>query len=243
MLNTLFGTKKNMSQTFVGDTRVSTTVVKVDPNTITQIKTDKKDGYWGVQMGVGEKKIKNISKPVKGHLKGAKKYEKIGPRFIREVRLTKETDRKVGEEIKVSDIFNVGDFVNVAGVSKGKGFAGAMKRHGFGGGSRTHGQSDRPRSPGSIGQGTTPGRVRKGKKMAGRMGGDRIMIRNLRVIFVDQENNELHLSGSVPGTRGSLLVIKKVREGKLSSMEVETKEVKKQEEVVEEGEVKEAAQE
>ena len=204
-----------MSQTFVGTTRVPVTVVKAGPCVVTQIKTLQKDGYWAIQLGFGEKKIKNIKKPVLGHLKGVVQG-KTAPRFLREVRLDKEPQFKVGDKISVADIFKPGDLVAVTGTSKGKGFAGVIKRWGFAGGPATHGQSDRQRAPGSIGQGTTPGRVHKGKKMPGRMGGERVTVKNLRVISVDPRANEITLSGPIPGVPGGLVMIRKIASGKLS---------------------------
>ena len=200
-----------MSQTFIQGYRVPVTKVLAGPCVVTQIKKMDKDGYWAVQIGFGSRRIKNTSKALQGHFKGAIKENKA-PRFLAEVRLSEEPKVNVGDEIKNSDIFRVGDIISVVGTSKGKGFAGAVKRHHFAGGPRTHGQSDRERAPGSIGQGTTPGRVYKGKRMAGRMGGDTVTIKNLKVVKVDAERNELHLSGPVPGTRGSLLIIKRLSE-------------------------------
>lgn len=198
-----------MTQAFVDNTRVPVTIVSVTPNTVIQVITENKNGYFGVQLGFGEKRTKNITKPLLGHLKAAKD-QKVAARFLREVRVESEPDEKVGDQIKASDIFSVGDVVAVTGVSKGKGFAGGVKRHGFHGGPKTHGQSDRHRAPGSIGQGTSPGRVWKGKRMAGRMGSDTVTVKNLKVIAVDSEKNELHLSGPVPGTRKSLLIVKRI---------------------------------
>ncbi len=215
MLNTILGTKHKMGQTFVGSARVSVTHVKADPCVVTQIKNEKKDGYWAVQLGFGEKRIKNITKPEQGHLKGLVKNKKA-PRFLREVRLEEKPEFKVGDKVTIADIFKKGDIVAVTGVGKGKGFAGVMKRWGFAGGPRTHGQSDRERAPGSIGQGI--GRVPKGKKMGGRMGGQKTTVKNLMVIDVDSENNKLTVSGSVPGIPGGLLMIKKIAEGKLEKL-------------------------
>jgi large subunit ribosomal protein L3 len=128
-----------------------------------------------------------------------------------EVKFNEKPEIKVGDTIKVSDIFAEGDIVTVTGTSKGKGFAGVVKRWKFAGGPKTHGQSDRQRAPGSIGQGTTPGRVLKGKHMAGRMGHDQVTIRNLKVVAVNPETNELSISSPIPGTRGSLMRIKLVK--------------------------------
>jgi large subunit ribosomal protein L3 len=217
MLNTIIGSKKKMSQTFVQGTRVPVTLVKAGPCVVTHIKKSEKDGYWAVQLGFGEKRIKKLTKPMKGHLRGAIKG-KIAPRFLREVRLDKEPEFKEGDEVKVSDIFKKGDVVAVTGTSKGKGFAGVVKRWGFKGGPRTHGQSDRQRAPGSIGQGTDPGRVHKGKKMAGHMGGRRVTVKNLIIVDVDDGKSELEISGPLPGTPGGLLIITKLASGKLEEL-------------------------
>lgn len=228
-----------MSQTFVEGTRVPVTRVSVGPCIVTHIKTEAADGYWAVQLGFGEKKIKNTTKPLKGHLGGAIEKGKSAPRFIREVKLEEKPDFKKGDVVSISDVFKKGDVVSVTGVSKGKGFAGVVKRWGFAGGPKTHGQSDRWRAPGSIGQGTTPGRVRKGKKMPGRMGHDTIYVKNLIVTEVDSEKDELAVSGPVPGVPGGLLVIKKLASGKLEELVQEAPEVQAQVEQTEEEDVKE----
>lgn len=210
MLNTILGTKVKMTQAFVDNTRVPVTVVSVTPNVVTQIITEDKNGYSAVQLGTGEKKLKNTSKPLQGHLKKANlKNEKTTLRHLREVKVDQVPEIKVGDTIKVSDVLSAGDTVTITGVSKGKGFAGAIKRHGFSGGPKTHGQSDRHRAPGSIGQGTSPGRVWKGKRMAGRMGMDTVTLKNIQVIAVDDEKNELHVKSPLPGAPKSLLIIKR----------------------------------
>lgn len=225
MLNTILGSKKNMQQAFVGENRVPTTVVLAGPCMVTQIKHEDKDGYWAVQLGFGEKKESKINKPTKGHLQPALKAGRIVsgdsksalvPRYLREVRLSGKSELKVGDSVGVTDVFKVGDRVSVTGTSKGKGFAGVVKRWGFAGGPRTHGQSDRERAPGSIGQGTEIGRVFKGKKMGGRMGTDTVTVQNLQVVNIDESNNELALSGPVPGITGGLLIIKRISSGKLN---------------------------
>lgn len=132
-----------------------------------------------------------------------------------------ESEFKVGDEIKASDFLNPGDIIEVTGVSKGKGFAGVVKRHHFKGGPRTHGQSDRERAPGSVGQTTTPGRVYKGKRMAGRMGGEQTTIKNLHIISISPESGQIEISGQVPGKPGSLLSIKKIKSGSLKELEHE----------------------
>jgi large subunit ribosomal protein L3 len=217
MLNTLLGSKGKMSQTYVGDTRVPVTWIKVGPCVVTQIKHQDKDGYWAIQLGFGDKRIKNVTKPMQGHLRGVIK-DKKAPRFLREVRLKEEPKFKVGDVVNVSDIFKKGDEVSITGTSKGKGFAGVMKRWGFAGGPRTHGQSDRQRAPGSIGQGTTPGRVHKGKKMPGRMGTDTVTIKNLIVTDVNDDENLLAVSGPIPGIVGSLIKLTKTGTGKLEEL-------------------------
>jgi len=218
MINTILAEKGKMSQTFVEGRRVPVTKVVAGPCVVTQIKKEDNDGYWAVQLGFGEKRIKNITKPLQGHLKSFIKDNKA-PRFLAEVRLDKEPELTVGEVVKASDIFRVGDIIQVTGTSKGKGFAGVVKRWHFAGGPRTHGQSDRERAPGSIGQTTTPGRVFKGKKMAGRMGGERVTLKNLQVVSVNPETNEIDISGPVPGIPGGLLAIKRLSEGKLEGIQ------------------------
>lgn len=222
MIDTILGTKGNMQQAFTQTgVRVSVTMVKTGPNVITQVKTVKKDRYKALQLGFGSRKIKNLTKPLLGHLKGAMEKQKVKgekqnivSRFLREIRVQDDVEYKVGDTIKPSDVLKPGDVVQATGTSKGKGFAGVVKRWGFAGGPKTHGQSDRLRAPGSIGLGTTPGRVVKGKKMAGRMGGERVTVKNLTVLKVDEENGEVWLSGPVPGPRGTLLLVKKTGENK-----------------------------
>ena len=207
-MKAMIGTKEEMKQVFTKSRRIPVTSIKAGPCVVTQIKREEKDGYRAVQLGLGEKHVRLISKPMQGHLRGAIK-EKKAPRFLCEVELGEDSGLKVGDTVRVSEIFSKGDTVSVSGISKGKGFAGVVKRWGFAGGPKTHGQSDRHRAPGSIGQGTTPGRVRKGKKMAGRMGGEQATAPNLKVVEVLDEEDRLLVSGAVPGSRGTLLVIKK----------------------------------
>lgn len=221
MVNTILGQKIGMSQAFVKGLRVPVTLVKAGPCVVTQVKKIEKDRYWAVQLGFGEKKIKNVSRPLQGHLKATIKEGKA-PRYIAEVRLDKEPEVNVGDLVKASDIFRVGDVVNVTGVSKGKGFAGVVKRHHFHGGPHTHGQSDRERAPGSIGQTTTPGRVNKGKRMAGRMGGEHVTVRNLHIVSIDPDTNKIDISGQVPGITGGFIRIKRVHSGTLEELEHET---------------------
>ena len=213
MIQVILGTKKGSFQKFTQDGKsLPVTRIMAGPCSVVQVKTLNKDGYSAIQLGWGEKKLNRTTKPLKGHLKGAKL--KLAPRFLREVRLEKETKLKKGDTVKVGDVFRPGDIVKVIGTSKGKGFTGVMKRWGFAGGPATHGQSDRARAPGSIGQSATPGRVFPGKKMAGRAGGQRTTIDNLTVMAIDEEKNELLVKGLVPGHRNGLLLIQKISERK-----------------------------
>ena len=201
-MKTIFGIKGKMTQIFDEKGVVSAaTVIEASPMTATQVKTTEKDGYQAVQFGIGSRKVGNLSKPVAGHLK-----ELAPARYLREVRTTDELAR--GATVDIST-FTVGDVVTVSAISKGKGFQGVVKRHGFHGGPRSHGQKNRERSPGSIGGsgGRAGGRVAKGIRMAGRMGGDRITVRNLRVLKVDTATNTLFISGAVPGRPGTLVEI------------------------------------
>lgn len=225
MINTILGSKGVSSQTFIEGFRIPVTKATAGPCVVTQIKKMDKDGYWAIQIGFSSKRAKNTSKPLQGHLNKStnKQITKSTnyPRYIREVRVEKEPEVKVGDEVKVSDIFKPGDVIAVTGTSKGKGFAGVVKKHNFRGGPRTHGQSDRERAPGSIGQTTTPGRVYKGKKMAGRMGGEQVTVKNLHIISVNAETGEVEISGQVPGNVGSLITIKKIKSGSLKELEHE----------------------
>ena len=194
--------KEKMTRVFAEDGRAhAATVLKTDPITVTQVKMkDGKDKYSAVQVGMGVRKVKNISKAVLGHTKG-KGYE-----AIREFRTTDTAE--VGSTVDAS-VFAVGDVVQVSGLSKGKGFASVIKRHGFHGGPRSHGQKHSEHAPGSIGGGggRAGGRVAKGMRMAGRMGSDRVTVTNLKVLAVDAEAGEIVVSGAVPGKRGTLLEV------------------------------------
>lgn len=223
MLNALLGLKDRMSQAFIEGKRVSFTVVKADDCIVTSIKN--RDDKRVVQLGCGKKKTKNVSKALLGHLKEAIKDAKFAPRFLKEVLGDTDLDLSIGDKVRVDAVFQKGDIVSATGISKGKGFAGGVKRWGFAGGPKTHGQSDRHRAPGSIGQGTTPGRVLKGKKMAGRLGNERITVKNLKVINVLPELGEVWVSGSLPGTKGSWVLLKKIgSEGSLGLEESRIKE-------------------
>lgn len=202
MLRGFLGRKIGMSQIFGEDGRVvPVTVIEAGPCIITQIKTQKTDGYEAVQLGFGE--ARKLNQPMKGHLKN----DRLG-RHLREVKADDISEFQVGQQVGVN-IFEPGELVDVIAWSKGRGFAGTMKRHGFGGGPRTHGQSDRARAPGSIGGGTTPGKVFKGLKMAGHMGNQKVTVKNLRVVRVNPERNLLLVKGGVPGAPNGLLMIRR----------------------------------
>lgn len=212
MINTLLGVKKQMTSTYDSrGRRVGATVVEIQPNLVTQIKSKEgKDGYDGIQLGLGTKK--SVKKPQLGHVKKTGVEKAV--RWFREIRITNQEqlteDTKPGTEIKLDQVFSIGDAVKVSGTSKGKGFQGGVRRHGFHGGPKTHGQSDRHRAPGAIGSGTTPGRVYKGKKMAGHMGNVKVSTKNLEIVGIDKEKNLLTIKGAVPGSSGGLVTITKL---------------------------------
>jgi large subunit ribosomal protein L3 len=202
----LLGKKLGMVQVFdKNGTVVGCTVVEAGPCMVTQVRTKETDGYEAVQLGYGHKK--RVNEPEKGHFKGLGNF-----RHLREFRSDSLDDIKVGQRIG-AELFQAGDFVDVTGISKGRGFAGVVKRHGFAGGPKTHGQSDRHRAPGSIGSGTTPGRVLKGLPMAGHMGHEQVTVRNLEVVESNPARGILLLKGAVPGARDGLIKIRKARSG------------------------------
>ncbi|MFD1552079.1 50S ribosomal protein L3 [Putridiphycobacter roseus] len=180
------------------------TLIEVGPCVVTQVKTEEKDGYKAVQLGFGDKKEKSTPNAMSGHFKKAKTTPKR-----KLVEFDGFEDAKLGDEIKV-DIFEAGSYVHVIGTSKGKGFQGVVKRHGFGGvGQATHGQHNRLRAPGSIGAASYPARVFKGMRMAGQMGNVRVMQENLEVLKVLTDKNILVVKGSIPGAKGSFVIIEK----------------------------------
>ena len=214
--------KEGMTRIFAEDGRAyAGTVLTANPITVTAVKTKEgKDGYSAVQVGMGIRKTKNISKAVLGHTKG-KGYEAIREFPISFGASAEKNDAtEVGSTIDAS-VFAVGDIVRVSGLTKGKGFAGGVKRHGFHGGPRSHGQKHSEREPGSIGGsgGRAGGRVAKGIRMAGRMGQDRVTIENLKVLAVDTTAGKIIVSGAVPGSRGTLLEVtsQPAKHGRLSS--------------------------
>jgi large subunit ribosomal protein L3 len=200
----LLAKKVNMTQVFGEDgTAYPVTVVKTGPVSVAQVKEMARDGYKAVQLAFGEKKEKNISKPLLGHLKG------VNAQVLREYRPKGDEELpNLGDKLGL-DSFSEGDLVTVAAVSKGKGFQGVVKRHGFKGGRRSHGQKHSEREPGSIGGGgRAGGRVVKGMRMAGRMGGNRVTVKNLKIVKILPETSELMIEGAIPGRRGTLVEIK-----------------------------------
>lgn len=210
----ILGKKVGMTQIF--DERgevIPVTVIEAGPCFVAQIKSAERDGYSAVQLGFEETKPKSLNKPKLQHLQ---KSDLPALRFLREIRLDEDETAPFEEGQKVTvDLFEEGEFVDVTGTSKGRGFAGVVKRYGFRGGPKTHGQSDRLRAPGSIGACTTPGRVFKGKRMPGRMGGDRVTAQGLKVVLVDSERNLLAVRGAVPGAQNGLLLIRQARKTRL----------------------------
>ena len=180
---------------------VPVTLVEAGPCFVAQVKTQEKDGYESVQIGFGEKKDKHTNKPQMNHFK---KANVKNLRYLKEFKIEKP-EMVMGAELK-ADIFAVGDNVKVSGLSKGKGFQGVVKRHGFRGGPKSHGQKHSLRAPGSIGA-TFPERVPKGRRMAGRMGYERVTQEGLKIVKIDAENNIIAIKGAVPGRRGTLLEI------------------------------------
>lgn len=190
-----------MTQIFSEEGQVfPVTEISAGPVVVTQVKSKDKDGYESVQIGFGEKAAKNINKPQKGHFKDMGNF-----RYLKEFKVSPTEETKVGISIDVS-AFEEGDKLRIASFSKGKGFQGVVKRHGFKGGSRTHGQKHSEREPGSIGA-TGPQRVLKGTRMGGRMGNDRVTLKDVEIIKIDKENNKLFVKGSIPGRRGTLIEI------------------------------------
>jgi len=209
----MIGKKVGMTQVFDDQGNVvPVTVIEAGPCYVTQVRNDERDGYTAVQLGYSETKPARLTKGQLGHLQ---KNDLPALRVLREFRIRGEDATAVeeGAEIKV-DVFETGELVDVIGVTKGRGHAGTIKRHGFHRGPKTHGQSDRERSPGSIGMCATPGRTLKGKRMAGRMGNDRVTMQNLEVVVVDAEKNLLAVKGSIPGTKGGIVVIRPARKAK-----------------------------
>lgn len=201
----IVATKVGMTQIWDEDNRiVPVTVLRVQPCRVVQIKTPERDGYSALQVTFGQRDARKLTMPKAGHFAAAGVAP--GDQLV-ELRLDDVSGYEVGQEL-AADVFAAGELVDVTGVSKGKGFAGHIKRHNFRRGPKTHG-SDHHREPGSIGPGTTPGRVYRGLRMAGHMGDERVTIKKLRVVRTDPDRNLLLVKGSLPGARGSLILVKK----------------------------------
>jgi large subunit ribosomal protein L3 len=206
-MDILIGKKLGMTQIFEESGRVMpVSVIQAGPCPIVQVKTVEKDGYGAIQLGFGDVKERRMTNGLKGHFKkGGVPARKV----LREVRVDDPAKFKVGEALDVK-LFEGTKIVDVVGTAKGRGFAGTIKRHNFKRGPETHG-SKNVREPGSVGQNTTPGRIHKGKRMPGRLGGQRTTVKNLAVVQVDAENNLLFVKGAIPGPTNGFVLVKKVR--------------------------------
>ncbi|MGV8969722.1 MAG: 50S ribosomal protein L3 [Microbacteriaceae bacterium] len=206
----LLGKKLGMTQVWDENNKlVPVTVVEITPNVVTQLRTQEIDGYTAVQIAYGQIDPRKVNKPATGH------FDKAGVtprRHLTELRTPDIADYSLGQEIAV-DIFTPGQLVDVVGTSKGKGFAGVMKRHNFAGVSSSHGSHRNHRKPGSIGASSTPSRVFKGMRMAGRMGGERVTVMNLKVHAVDLDKGLLLVKGAVPGARGRIVFVRNAVKG------------------------------
>lgn len=221
MAGFIIGEKSTQSQQFTeAGVMIPVTVVKTSPCILVGVFTPENDGYAAIKLGFGTRK--NIAKPVEGQLKKAGVQAPL--RFLKEIRVTPSTEIQfieeegkkgiqlgeskifVGEEVKPEVVFKIGDIVDVSGDTKGKGFQGGVRRYNFRGGPKTHGQSDRHRAPGSIGATTTPGRVFKGQRMAGRMGGGRVTVKNLEIVAVSE--NSVTVKGLIPGPIGNIIEVR-----------------------------------
>ena len=207
----IIGKKIGMTSIFGAEgVNIACTVIEAGPCVVTQVKNEDTDGYRAVQLSFGEKKEKNTSKAAIGHFKKASTTPKRNTVEFRDFRKEYDGMVELGKEIRVQDVFVEGDFVDAVGTSKGKGFQGVVKRHNFAGvGGQTHGQHNRLRAPGSMGNASFASRVPKGKRLAGRMGGDRVKVTNLRVEKIIPEQNLIILSGSLPGAKNSTVILQK----------------------------------
>ena len=207
----LLGKKLGMTQVWDENNKlVPVTVIEITPNVVTQIRSTEVDGYNGVQIAAGAIDPRKVNKPASGH------FEKAGVtprRHLTELRTADAADYTLGQELTVDGVFEAGTKVDVCGTSKGKGFAGVMKRHNFKGVSSSHGSHRNHRKPGSIGASSTPSRVFKGMRMAGRMGGERVTVLNLKVHSVDAEKGLILVKGAVPGARGRLVFVRNAVKG------------------------------
>jgi large subunit ribosomal protein L3 len=207
----LLGTKLGMTQVWDENNKlIPVTVIEIAPNVVTQLRTPEKDGYTAIQIAAGAIDPRKVTKPLTGHFDAAG----VTPRrHVTEIRTADAADYALGQELTAEGTFEAGQLVDVVGTSKGKGFAGVMKRHNFAGVSASHGAHRNHRKPGSIGASSTPSRVFKGMRMAGRMGGERVTVLNLRVHAVDAEKGLLLVKGAVPGARGRLVFVRNAVKG------------------------------
>ncbi|GAA4050094.1 MULTISPECIES: 50S ribosomal protein L3 [Agromyces] len=207
----LLGTKLGMTQVWDENNKlIPVTVIEIAPNVVTQLRTPEKDGYTAIQIAAGAIDPRKVTKPLTGHFDAAG----VTPRrHVTEIRTADAAEYSLGQELTVDGTFEAGQLVDVVGTSKGKGFAGVMKRHNFAGVSASHGAHRNHRKPGSIGASSTPSRVFKGMRMAGRMGGERVTVLNLRVHAVDAEKGLLLVKGAVPGARGRLVFVRNAVKG------------------------------
>ncbi|HFA50241.1 MAG TPA: 50S ribosomal protein L3 [Bacteroidetes bacterium] len=209
-MNGIIGKKVGMTSIFDDEGRnIACTVVEAGPCVVTQVLDEEKDGYYALQVGYGDAKVKNTTNAMLGHFEKAK----TGPkRKVVEFRDFDAVEKSLGDIIRVEEVFAEGDAVNAVGTSKGKGFQGVVKRHGFRGvGQATHGQHNRQRAPGSIGAASYPARVFKGMRMAGQMGNERVKVMNLKVVKVFPEKNLILIKGAIPGHKGSYVIIERRR--------------------------------
>ena len=205
----IIGKKLGMTSIFDSSGRsIGCTVIQAGPCFVTQIKDRDKDGYRAIQLSFDDLKAKKISKSIKGHFALSNVPPKKKVVEFRNFRKEFDSKVKLGMEINIDDVFNENEFLDVTSISKGKGFQGVVKRHNFGGvGQNTHGQHNRNRAPGSIGAGSTPSRVFKGMRMAGRTGGEKVTMQNLKILKIDQKDNLIYVGGSVPGSKDSYVVL------------------------------------
>lgn len=213
MHSTIFGKKLGMGEVYLGETRYGATKIELYPMQVAAHKTKERDGYNALQLAFGVSSKKH-NKALSGHLKNSSANAK----FLREVK--SEELLELGSTIAPGDVVQVGSVADVTGTSKGKGLAGVVKLHNFAGGPRTHGQSDRLRRAGSIGQGTTPGRVYKGKKMAGRMGGNAVTMKGATIVSFDPTTNIAWVTGPVPGHTGSLIELNVTHKREIESVKL-----------------------
>ena len=207
----IIGRKVGMTSIFGAEGQsISVTVIEAGPCVVTQVKSKETDGYSALQLAFGEKKEKNTTKALQGHFKKANTTAKRHLVEFRDYGTKYDSIAELGKEVKISDVFAEGDVIAAVGTSKGKGFQGVVKRYGFSGvGGQTHGQHNRLRAPGSMGNASFASRVIKGKRLPGRMGGDRVKLANLTIVKIMAEQNLILLSGSVPGAKNSTIILQK----------------------------------